>query len=399
MSRREMKMGVAVTMPLLRGIWAPVVIALALLALAIVPATGVELTLEDSTGLVEGSDDDIFIASDEVRITEDVEGDIIALGGEVDLDADVNGNVFVAAADISITNGINGDLIALGAEIDIAARISDDVSAAGGDITIHEEAVIGGDVRLAAAEIYVDGYIGGKLNAAAGEITLAGTIDGDVRLHAMSITVASSAVINGDLTYEGPFEAEIDPGAQISGDVTFIQSEGPGRMKGHALAFAGASGIAFVLGIWLTGVALVLLFPGFMANAAGAIAGKPGKSLGLGVVTVFCVPWIILIFAITVIGLPISILLGMAFAAVWLFGFAALGLAVGDKIFRLLGRRPAAASKGRLVWALIVGVTVSCIIAVMPVIGTLAIILATLAGMGAVVSTGYAAHRGSPASD
>lgn len=393
-----MKTGVVVSMAPLHRLLALVVIAAALLAGGGAPAASQEDYHEHSL-IIEGSDDDVFVAGDDIGITEDIDGDVIALGGDIDLDADIKGNVFAAAGNISVTKSIAGDLLALAADIDIAGKISDDVSAAGADIKIHKDAVIGGDVRLAAAEIYVDGYIGGKLNAAASDITIAGTIDGNVRLHAMSISVTSSAVINGDLIYKSPFEAEIDPGARISGDVTFIQSEDPGRMKGHVLAFAGASGIAFMLGIGLAGAVLVLMFPRFMANSAGAIAGKSAKSLGFGVVTVFCVPWVILIFAITVIGLPISILLGMAFAALWLFGFTALGLAVGDKIFRLLGRRQAAASKGRSVWALTLGVAVSSVVAVLPVIGTLVIALAVIAGMGAVVLTGYAAHKGDPATD
>ena len=144
-----------------------------------------------------------------------------------------------------------------------------------------------------------------------------------------------------------------------------------------AIAIDWARGL---VGLLLLGLFIVLIFPHFSRRAGEAFVRAPLMSLGLGVLVLIFVP--ILAALIFVLGALVGgwwlglVVLAFYFTAIAVsIPVAALGL--GGSILRIT-QRPV-----HLVIALIVGLIVLLLVALVPFLGAVVIFLAVLFGLGA----------------
>ena len=254
--------------------------------------------------------------------------------------------------------------------------------AASDAITVPAETTVGGNAWLAGREAELLGTVAGDLRAAARKIRLAGTVGGDAELAGESITVAATARIDGDLTYRSIDEATIEPGAEILGDVIFIRSEAPRTVVGHALAGVSAFGLVFLLGLFLLGALQLLTFPATATGPALRLGRNPWLALGLGCLILISCPIVMILLAISIIGVPIAIVLGALYVVALFIGLLVAAGALGRQGARLIGRSSDISFWTRVA-AFAAGLLFIAIIGLIPVIGPLAVILATAAGLGA----------------
>jgi hypothetical protein len=154
--------------------------------------------------------------------------------------------------------------------------------------------------------------------------------------------------------------------------------------------------VAF-LALVVTGLVLVLVFPGFFGTAARTVATDPGKSLGLGLAALVLTPALALALMATVLGIPLALVLLAAYAVALLVGVLVAAVFLGDTGVRLLrrGREP---SRGGRVVGLLVGLLVLFGLAVLaPLVGGLLLFVAQVFGLGALVLERYRAYAGRPA--
>lgn len=230
------------------------------------------------------------------------------VGGTVVIEEGETVNGLSATADTVIIEGtVNGDLRAYGSEVIITetGEVTGIVRAYASDVTINgtvqENALVyGGSVTLGET-----GYVDQSFGAIAGDVTLAGETGSDANVFAGEINLERSATIDGDLTYEGELN---DRGGTVNG-VT---------QKTQELALIPPLGpLLIIIKIFLffanllLGSILLYVGPRFADAAYETCATEPLRTAGAGLAAVGGVVLGILLFAITIIGLPIAVALLM----------------------------------------------------------------------------------------
>ena len=361
-------------------------------------------------------DGDVVAIGGEVDVRSGTTGDVIAMGGNISLDGQVGGEILSAGGEIEIDGIVNGGTVAIGGHVDIDGKITGPVLAVGGQVTtdgtidrdlkilggrVFHEAVVNGDLLIAAGDARlsetsvvmgkvwitggraaVRGMVAGNLRVAARRIVIAGEVTGDVNLDGVDIEVLPSAVIHGNFIYSSPSEANIHADAKIAGDVAFHRTEAPRHAVGFAFAAVGFVSLMAVGGVILLGTILLLLCPSASIAAARNVGARPWAALGLGFAILVTVPVVIVILMVSVIGIPLAIFLIGLYVLIKMAGLLVLSTAVGMRIMRLFGK-----TCGDTFWpklgVLVIGVLTVFIIALIPVVGVIALLIAWVIGTGA----------------
>ncbi|QCC49688.1 bactofilin family protein [Halobellus limi] len=281
---------------------------------------------------------------------------------------------------------------ALAGSIVVRGTVTGDVSGAAGTIHVAESGRVGGSISGAAGDVRIDGEVGGDLSAGsgnvqvteiatiggdvsvgAGSVRIDGQIDGDVRVGAETIVLGPNADIGGEFRYDAADFTQ-DPAATVAGGVV----EDP-NLRGNVGTFTLPNWVTTgysLLANLLLGAILLALFPAFSARLAGRVSEEPAKTGGVGLLTLVGGPILLVLIAITIIGIPLAVLGAIAFGlAIWV-GVVYGQYAVGAWVLRRAGRDDR--------WlALVAGVVGFAILDLIPVLGGVLVFGALLLGLGA----------------
>lgn len=338
---------------------------------------------------VEG---DYFAAGDQVEIYGSVTGDVYAAGGIVIIDGQVGGDVLAAGGTITIGGSVAQNVRALGGQVNVRAQIGRNLSVAGGNIDISDTANVTGNLAVVSGSVNVDGPIGGNVQAGVGSLVLSNTVDGDVNAGVGALSVTSGAQVNGNLTYYSDNQASISESAVISGGVNReMPTKGAAsytpkfdfdRMfKGFGSVFR----ITSILTTFVIGVLLVYFYPDFMKKTSSVVKTKSLRSFFIGLSFVFLAPIVLVLVAITIIGLPL----------VFIFGSLWMIIIYLSRIFVIYFAGELLASKFSVkstYLALFIGVILYYFIGYLGVIGGLISFVAIVVGTGAYLISGKTAY-------
>jgi cytoskeletal protein CcmA (bactofilin family) len=277
-------------------------------------------------------------------------------GGTVVVEEGESVNGLSATAGTVIVEGtVNGDLRAYGGDVVVTetGNVTGIVRVYAGSATINGTAqdtvlVYGGTVTVGES-----GYVDQSFGAIAGDVTLAGEFDSDVNVFAGTINLERSATIGGDLTYEGTLNdrgGTVDGVTQRTQELALVPPLGP-----LSILF---SIFMFFASLFL-GSILLYVGPRFADAVYDTCATAPLRTAGAGLAAVGGVALAILLFAITVIGLPIAVAIllvtivlawiaaiyGRYVVGTWLLSYTSrdsryLALFVGVLVIALLGLIP-----------------------------------------------------------
>ena len=266
----------------------------------------------------------------------------------------VNG-LSATAGTVVIEGTVDGDLRAYGSNVRIAetGEVTGIVRAYGGDVQIN--GTVGENVLIYAgsATLGEPGTVDQSFGAVAGDVTIAGTVGSDANVFASEVTLAETATVEGDLTYEG----ELDDRGGTVGGVT---------QKTQELALlppAGPLSIIFSVFMFFAslflGSILLYLEPQFGDAAYETVTTEPLRTAGAGVAAVGGVALAMLLFVVTIIGIPVAVALllvtivlawiaaiyGRYVVGAWLLSYTSrdsqyLALFVGVLLIGLLGIIP-----------------------------------------------------------
>lgn len=268
-------------------------------------------------------DDDVYVLSGTVTIDGRVRRSVVIAGGTITLNGQVDGDVTVAGGTVTINGPVGGSVRVAGGTVTINAPVGWDALVAGGDITLGSGSRITNDVVLGAGSAVVSGRIGGDLRGSAAEIRLLGEVRGDVVLNVGErLSLGPQAVVGGDLIYQAPQEASIDPTARIRGQTRFTQTRaaagGEPRLTERVLAWLGSLLLRLTWAL-VAGTLLVLLLPRRSATIADTLREAPLASLLWGIALLIAVPILAIVLLVTVVGVPAGLLLlGSYLAALYL---------------------------------------------------------------------------------
>ncbi|MGI9334545.1 MAG: hypothetical protein ACR2RL_15470 [Gammaproteobacteria bacterium] len=309
---------------------------------------------------------DLFVSGGTIVFNDVRAGDGAVAGGSVRFDQATVSNLFVA-----------------GGELEFDRLVAKDLVAAGGRIRLRRNVDVEGYATLAGAEIDLAGRIGGNLKAAGRRVAISATIEGNAHVVAARVVIGPEARIGGNLTYVSSAQAQIAPGAQIQG-----------KVERHDAPEADISLVAivgFVLIVWLVAViglafmamALQLGLPGLLDDAARTIKMRPWASLGLGFALLIAAPAAGSLFAFSVVGIPLAVVVYATCVPTFALGLTSIGYWLGCRSIRRAGG--SAPGRTRRLMGTALGVLLLAVVVLLPLIGWLAALLGVATGTGALV--------------
>jgi hypothetical protein len=261
--------------------------------------------------------------------------------------------------------------------------LAGDMLVMGGAVNLQAGSTVTGNILMLGGNLQANGTIGGSLFSLGGLVQMSDTtvVNGDVGALGGSIQGAQEATINGQV---------------ITENNTSFPLVLPGNMRGSFPNFSIRTNPLWDM-LWLfaqsflwaaLAVVVILFAPNPTRRVGETASTQPLISGGLGLLTAILAPILMLIVAITLIGIPVALLALAAFLVAWAFGLIAIGIEIGERLAKAARSDwalPVSAALGTFILTLIAN-TLGKII---PCIGWLAPFLVGIIGLGAVLLTRF----------
>ena len=321
-----------------------------------------------------------FYSGNRVEINGNVDGTAFVAGKEVTVNGDIKGDLFAAGQEVTITGKIDGNVYAVGQKVLVKGQVTGDAFIAGEKAETDGEAVFNRDIMVFAGSVKQSGWVERQVFAGGRDVMLNGTIGDNVKVNADNLEVQDGAVIKGKLVYLSPNQASISGKAKI-GEGTEWKKAAPRQQKPQK-TFAGQLlgiiiGILGAVLVWFIGITVK---QNFWVDLIRPIGSDPVKTIGIGALTLIMVPILAIIFMVTVIGLPVGILLVLAYGITLYLAKIISGVFVGN----WLAARFNWPTPHKGVWLVLLGLAIIAVVTRIPFIGFLFTLAIVFAGLGAV---------------
>ena len=271
-------------------------------------------------------------------------------------------------------------LLALLVAAGSASAATDHVVITGGSVvpagqTAGDVVVIDGTVRIA-------GRVTGDVVSVSGPVRVTGRVDGDLIAVSDRAVLGPRASIGGDLRY-GDERPVLARGASVGGDVS--KEDWSDAANGWGWLSALAWWVAVSVSTLIVGAVLVWLAPRALYAAERAVRERLGATIGWGVAIAIGVPLLAILALVTLVGIPFGVALLLAAIPVLLVAYATAAWIVGRRVLRNRSTSPWA--------ALLAGWGMLRVLALIPVVGGLVGLAATVVGLGALAVALWQARR------
>lgn len=256
------------------------------LTLVVSHAQAVELLAGGTITVDSAIDDDVFAAGDSLVLNAPV-ASVVFAGGELVVNAPVSGDILAAGGRLLVNADVGGKIVAAGGEIEVGGTVKNLV-AAGGEITIQPNAVI---LR--------DAVITGQ------RVVNAGTVARNLTVRAEEFEQTGSA---GRVDYE---QLEGRKALDALRDVLVILR------------------IFMIVGFLLLGLILLRLFPAQFFVVAAEVRSSPLRNAVVGFALIIVSLVVIFVLAITIVGFPVAVVMGMLFVIALMLSSIFVAFALG----------------------------------------------------------------------
>ena len=286
----------------------------------------------------------------------------------------VKGDVFAAGQTLIFANNtMASGLRACGQNIDVnGTTTAQSAMLCGETINVNNASDLN-SAYMAGQEINFDGTA--KCVRAAGQdVTINGKVDGDVYIHADKVVIGDNADISGDLNVTASKQPKVSDSAKIGGEtnVTIHKST---FNEMDFLALKGMFRLFCMAATVLIALALCLIMGRHLNDAKEMVTRKPGMQFLSGLIALIAVPVAIVAFCFTLIGIPLAVILGSAYALILMVSTAFAGSALGRLVFKKWNVWPAS----------LLGALILSAVKIVPILGGLVSLGAMLFTLGWVV--------------
>jgi cytoskeletal protein CcmA (bactofilin family) len=304
-------------------------------------------------GLIKG---DAFLAGGLVTVNGTIDGDLFVLGGKVVVNGVVNNNIRVLGGDVTINApvGRNVLLICGNCTVTPQSTIVGSVLASGGNFDLSA-AFVGRGLRFLGNRLYLNSPIGSEVFVVSDREFLLGptaSIAGSLKYTGSTqVVMESGATVGGQIAYQK--SAKDDSFPRFFGAREFLTLYRKIKPFTDTFSFAITALIGFVF---------LGLFPKGFEKVARAIEYRPYASLGWGLLAMMLTPLLVVLFALTVIGIPVSFVLVFLAYLAWVAALYLTAFFLGRKILlKRFGER-----RG---WSLLLGLFIIYLLGLIPFAG------------------------------
>lgn len=311
----------------------------------------------DVAGTVNG---DLYCAGQTVNISGTVNGDVFCAGQTVTFSGTVSGSIRLAGQTV-ITSGKAASATIMAQTVTLAdnTNITQDLNGGASTITIAKQAVVGRDIAYGAATMVVNGTVGR-----------------DIKTDVEQLTLGGGATVGGNIAYTSVNAIAKAPDATVSGTVNQTV---PKEQANKSFSFGIASSLFFAMylfvAVLLILIVLVLLFPGVYKESAARVGNSPWVTLLIGFIAVIAAPIVLISIAITIIGIPLALTLGLMWLVIVMLSGSFSAFYVGSLLLKEKGPLLTMLSGGALLMVLYL----------LPILGFFVAVIATMLGVGIIL--------------
>jgi hypothetical protein len=335
----------------------------------------------------ETVDDSLMAAGNTVRIEGVVNGDLLAFGRSVEVRGTVKGDLLSFAKRTVVSGTVEGRIYTFSESLDLDGLLGHSLYGFAQSLRVNDHGRVGEGIVAAAGDVNIEGEVKRSVDIlTSGNADVSGSIGRDLTTSGVSLTLSNTARVGGNLSarVRQQTEAHIADGATIAGKSDIQVHRRQNQFARPRFYFHQAAWFAAAL---LVGGLGLLLFPGFFRTTTQAV-GSGWLNLGLGIAVLAGVPVVMVVAAITLIGLPISLML----CAVYLTAIYLSKIWVGAFLGRIL-LKTSGSTKGDWFLGLLVGLLILNIVGLIPYLGGLAHFGVVCLGLGAFAGQLYRASR------
>ncbi len=356
------------------------------------------LIINTCLALVVKSEGNLLISANEI-----INDDLYLLGNCINIEGTVNGDVFVLSKKLVVTGKINGDLNCAGATLYLNQETSHTVRALAKDIYFKGHASQDFITAGEAVTFYDSAHIEKNLAAACNKLILAGTISGNAKIKTGFLQIEPLTVFGKNLEYGAP-KTEIAKDITINGQLKVMEQEIFSKsillqkVKNHFPwlkyifnRFVGNIYAILILSIF--GVFVLKFMPAQTTDIINEMLQKPGRSISFGLLTCLAVPFLSLLLALTVVGIPFALAIFSFFGFGFYISKVFVCILLGKLfIFKILKQRLLDTQKN-LLREMLLGIMIYYIIVNIPILGFIFAGLTTLLAIGAFMGTRQDMYR------
>jgi hypothetical protein len=226
-----------------------------------------------------------------------------------------------------------------------------------------------GSVTIFNGPAQIEGTVRDTVVVFNGTTEISGTVGGDVVSFNGDVLIRSGAQVGGDLVTSR--DPQIEQGATVRGSQQNVVTRFDFEDVGLASRFAWWIGVT--ISTLILGLLLVLFAPRAAESLEAIVRTKLGSSIAWGVGLLFLLPLVAIIALISVVGLPLGLALLAGLGLLYMIGYVAATFVVG----RLILKPPQSPYL-----AFLVGWVILRLLALIPVVGGIAWVLASAWGLG-----------------
>ncbi len=326
----------------------------------------------------------LYISGKSINIDANVDGDIFCAAQTVRITGRVNGDVICGAQSIVVTGEINGNLRAGAQSIDLEGIINRNANLFGQNIEISSGSAIMGEANIWSQDVDVRGVVTKKLDGGAQIMTILGKV-GEVDVHVEELSVGPEAVVQNNLTYTSLNKAKLSANSLVGGQI--LQRQPPAspektqsQNRRPTRSVLGIGRIISLIVQLILATLIVAFFAKPMNSASAVMYKKILPTLGIGLLILIFTPVIMVIIALTLIGIPLSILL----LFVYIFSFFIGRVLAAGVVGRLLLEKFWVDKKENDMWSVIIGIIAMWFIFSIPIVGSILSVIVLIWGLGGV---------------
>lgn len=318
--------------------------------------------------------DDLFLLGAADTMKPDGTNGVIMLEGECWNDVWALGNI------IELSGQVRDHARFLARTVTVSGSIARGAWLMGSAVHLTKTSRLDGDAWLMGENLVAEGTVHGRLTLLGQNATLAGTFGANVHVMAQDIVVLPGTRIAGNLVYRSATELILDKDVKLDGQL--VREPMPVSPSGELLSPMQS----VVVQLWLFAAALVVgaiffwLFPQVGRQAVAHLATSFWQCLLVGFFVLALSPMVCLLAAISLVGLPFSLLVMTALGMLMYLSKLVVAVYIGR--LGLFGRWNTG-----FAWAFFLGLLFLYIGASAGVAGMIVWFLIVCAGTGSLVLT------------
>ncbi len=267
------------------------------------------------------------------------------LAFDIEVSPDVSFTGMTVSGDYHVAEGdtIDEDVTVSGGNAEIDGVIDGDLAVLGGTVDVN--GIIAGDVAVFGGNLEIIGTVTGDAAVFGGNTRNKGAIENDLLVIGGTVVLDSGSVVQGNISMVGG-TVDRDEHAEVLGEIESVEIEAlekllpriskvfrfPRMIPGGPRLFPRLAFIGILVVVYVFNLLILLIFPRAIDRVANKIEKSVWASVGLGLaMEILFIPLMVL-FTVSIIGIPLMLLLPFAVLLAILFGFSSLAFVIGGRV-------------------------------------------------------------------